>query len=200
MTNPKFITFEGGDGSGKTTQSKKLYEYLIKKGIDTIWTREIGGTEIGEKIRDIVVNNEIHLNTELLLIMAARNDHIENIIKPALEKKKIVICDRFIDSTAAYQGSNQDEIKKIFYLHQTIWGNFYPDRTIYMKLDPEIALNRAISRGEINKYEHKSLEFHNKIAENYEYLAKTFAYRINTLDASLNERKIFDNMINHLGL
>lgn len=194
----KFITFEGGEGSGKSTQSKKLYEFLIENGIPAIWTREIGGTELAEKIRDLIVNNKMLTTTELLLVIAARNEHIENVIKPALAQGKYVICDRFIDSTAAYQAKDITEIDRIFYLNQMIIGNFMPEYTIYMKLDPEIALKRAILRGDTNKYESEPITFHKKIAEHYKFLCEQFSFRLQEIDASLNEDKIFEVIINKL--
>jgi dTMP kinase len=99
-----FITFEGGEGSGKTTQSKLLYEYYKNHNIKVLWTREPGGTEIGEKIREMFVTQSLSPDVELLLLMAARADHINKVIIPALESGTIVICDRFIDSTYVYQG------------------------------------------------------------------------------------------------
>ncbi len=192
----KFITFEGGEGSGKTTQSKKLYQYLIDNNFSAIWTREIGGTELGEKIRDLIINNKMLTKTELLLVIAARNEHIENVIKPALAEGKYVICDRFIDSTAAYQAEDIAEMKNIFYLNQTIIGDFMPSLTIYMNLDPEIALKRAIARGDTNKYEDKPMEFHKRIAAHYKFLSSQFSFRIQEIDGSLNEKVISELIIN----
>ena len=102
MKSGLFITFEGTEGSGKTTQSKILYEHLKSQNIKTIWTREIGGVEIAEKIRDIILHNEMDIMTEFLLVLAARKEHITKLIKPSLEDGYVVICDRFIDSTLVY--------------------------------------------------------------------------------------------------
>jgi dTMP kinase len=196
----RFITFEGGDGCGKTTQSKKLHQYLISKGVDAIWTREIGGTDIAEQIRDIVVTKELLKNTELLLILSARNEHIERVIKPAILDGKVVICDRFIDSTAAYQGSSIDEIKRIYYLNGFLFENYEPHRTIYVRLDPEVALNRAKSRGENNKYENKNLDFHKKVSENYEFISNSFSSRIKVVDGNQSEEEIFKKILDKLGI
>jgi dTMP kinase len=194
----KFITFEGGDGSGKTTQSKKLYEYLTSIGVDALWTREIGGTDVAEQIRDIVVTKDLIKNTELLLILAARSEHIEKVIKPALNDGKVVICDRFFDSTAAYQGSSIEEVKRIYYLNSLFFTNFEPEKTIYVKLDPKIALERTKLRGENNKYENKNIDFHRKVAENYDFIAQSFMSRVKVVNGELTEEKVFKQILEHL--
>lgn len=187
----KFITFEGGDGSGKTTQSKKFYDYLISQGKQAIWTREIGGTEVAEKIRDMVVSDELLGTTELLMILAARNEHIEQVIKPAIISGKIVVCDRFIDSTAAYQSDSEEDIEKIFHLNKILFKGFLPDKTIYMKLDPKIALERTKYRDNNNKYELRSLDFHKQVAGNYDLLSSKFPDRISIIDANDSVDEIF---------
>ena len=200
IIRPKFIVFEGIDGSGKTTQSKKLYEYLLRKNVDAIWTREIGGTNIAEKIREIVVYSKLVPTTELLLILAARSEHIEKVIKPALEEGKFVICDRFIDSTAAYQSRSEADMDRIFYLSNMLFDNFLPDETIYLKIDPEIALKRAYERGELNKYEMKGLAFFREIVINYNALSTRFKDRIIEIDGSNNSEEVFQEILAKLGL
>ncbi|MDX1924375.1 MAG: dTMP kinase [Rickettsiaceae bacterium] len=194
---PRFITFEGMDGSGKTTQSKKLYQYLISKGIQTIWTREIGGTEIAEQIRDIVVSNELITKTELLLILAARCENVEKVIRPALNSGAIIICDRFIDSTAAYQSETSEDMNRILDLHKILFDNLMPDKTFFLKLDPEDALARANERGDINKYEMKDMQFRKKVAENYDVLISKYPNRFVKLDASLTQEEIFESILSN---
>jgi dTMP kinase len=195
----KFITFEGIDGSGKTTQSKRFYEYLISSGIDAIWTREIGGTDVAEKIRELVVNHEeISATAELMLILAARAEHIEKVIKPALMAEKYVVCDRYIDSTAAYQGKTKKHIEKIFYINSIFFDDFLPDQTFYLKIQPEIALSRANDRGKNNKYEARGLDYIKFVSDNYDELSKDFSYRIKTIDASGNEDEVFGRLIKFL--
>lgn len=188
-----FITFEGGEGCGKTTQSKKLYNILIDKGFQTIWTREIGGTQKAELIRDIMVTQELNVRTELLLAMAARSEHIDNLIKPALSNKKIVICDRFVDSTAAYQGSGIG-YDIVYKLHQEIFGDFMPDLTFFLDIDPEKALLRAKSRGDSNKFEHMPLQFHKQIYQSFLKIAEDFPDRVITIDATKEESVIFEQI------
>jgi dTMP kinase len=169
----KFITFEGGEGSGKTTQSKMLYDRLIKEGIGCIWTREIGGTKTAEQIREIILSQDLNQTAELLLIMAARFEHVQKVIKPALFKGQTVICDRFIDSTMSYQ-----DMDLALKLHRDIFGSFMPDITFFIDLEPEIALNRAISRGDANKFEDKDMAFHKRVYDNFKLLASKFDDRI----------------------
>jgi dTMP kinase len=184
-----FISFEGGEGSGKTTQSKLLKSYFDEQNIPCIWTREIGGTRNAEQIRDLLVQNELHIKTELLLVMAARVEHVEEIIQPALNQGSIVICDRFIDSTAAYQGSNLGS-DLIFNLHREILSNLVPNITFFMNIDPKKALERALARGDINKFEAKPLEFHQGVQDNFLRLAREFPERIIVINADQPQDKI----------
>ena len=135
---PYFITFEGGENSGKTTQSKMLYEYLLSKGIKAIHTREPGGTPEAEKICDIVVNHNINQMTEFLLCMAARYEHLYNVIIPALNNNQWVICDRFMDSTLCYQGWDVDIDQWGFY----DFIDIMPEITFLMNIKPEICILR----------------------------------------------------------
>jgi len=146
---PFFVTFEGIEGSGKSYQSKILYRNLIKKNFSVLLTREPGGTKSAEKIRDLILKDyffsdskeQFDKYTDTLLYLAARNEHIKNKIKPALLKKKIVICDRFIDSTFAYQVYGKDVNKKLIdSVHKHILGNIAPDLTFVLRVDLSKAL------------------------------------------------------------
>lgn len=164
----KFITFEGNEGSGKTTQSKLLYEKLLDNGIKAVWTREIGGTDIAELIRDIVLFKDMSITTELLLIMAARYEHIEKFIRPNLNEGKWVICDRFIDSTLCYQSKNSEEQQLILELHRKLLDNFFPDLTLIINVSPSIAMQRIKIReihkntNQLNKFDSRNQQFHQK--------------------------------------
>ncbi len=179
----KFITFEGGEGSGKSTQSKLLHQYLLDQGIDAIWTREIGGTSEAEKIRNLIMQETFTDFAELLLILAARHEHVTNVIAPALLQGKYVICDRFIDSTIAY---SPIVIDKILALHNNIFGNFMPDITFFIDIDPEIGINRAIARGDSNKFELKPLAFHQNVYNKFKDLIERFPSRIIEIDGNKN--------------
>ncbi|KJV76876.1 dTMP kinase [Orientia tsutsugamushi] len=180
----KFITFEGNEGSGKTTQSKLLYEKLLDNGIKAVWTREIGGTDIAELIRDIVLFKDMSITTELLLIMAARYEHIEKFIKPNLNEGKWVICDRFIDSTLCYQSKNSEEQQLILELHRKLLDNFFPDLTLIINVSPSIAMQRIKIReihkntNQLNKFDSRNQQFHQKITDAFIQVSKLFPERI----------------------
>ncbi len=148
-----FISFEGIDGSGKTTLANKLCEELNKSGKKAIFTREPGGTEVAEKIRNLVMESELSSKEEILLYYAARINHIDNKIRPYLEKGYIVICDRFIDSTLVYQGKNQELIDLIEYLTKTTLGGTLPDLTFFIDVPVDVALERLNIRNDPSKYE-----------------------------------------------
>lgn len=179
----KFITFEGGEGSGKTSQSKLLHKYLLDRNIETIWTREIGGTREAEKIRNLIMQESLTDYAELLMIFAARHEHVTKLIIPALQKGTYVICDRFIDSSLAYSPLPSD---KILDLHHSIFGNFMPDVTFFLDIDPEIALKRALSRGDANKFDLKALSFHQNVYNKFKNLNAEFPSRIIEIDGSQN--------------
>lgn len=175
----KFITFEGGEGSGKTTQSMLLHEHLITQGAGCLWTREIGGTPSAELIRKILLHEELLDVTEILLVMAARFEHVEKVIKPALETGTTVICDRFLDSTMSYQDADL-----ALKLHKEIFDSFMPDITFFIDLKPGVALSRARSRGDGNKFEEKDIDFHQRVYDNFKELAERFKDRIIVIDGS----------------
>jgi dTMP kinase len=176
----KFITFEGGEGSGKSTQSKMLYEYLLSKHIKVIHTREVGGTVEAEKIRQLLLYSELLPMSELMLVMAARYEHVNKVILPALNNDIWVICDRFVDSTACYQRQQPFiGINKVYELHQEIiTDGIMPDITFFLDIPPELALERTIGREDNNKFEDKKLEFHQKIYNEFQTIAQRFMNRI----------------------
>ena len=197
MKSGLFITFEGTEGSGKTTQSKILYEHLKSQNIKTIWTREIGGVEIAEKIRDIILHNEMDIMTEFLLVLAARKEHITKLIKPSLEDGYVVICDRFIDSTLVYQGYNIG-IDKVLSLHNETLGSFMPDSTFFIDVSPEIGLSRALARGDSNKFENYGIDYHNKIYERFMSLSHIFPDRIHVINGSKEKHIVTSDILSIL--
>jgi dTMP kinase len=197
--NFQFISFEGIEGCGKSTQAKKLYEYFLSKQIDCLLTREPGGCLAGEKIRGILLDEEIDklsAKSELLLNFSARIEHVEKVIKPALKSGKIVICDRFVDSTFAYQGSAMgiafDEIEKI---QKIAMGEFMPDVTFLINVSVDEAFARISSRGNNNRYEKLGNEFHQKVYEGFFELAKKNS-RINIVDGTQNQQQVFQKILN----
>jgi len=190
----RFITFEGGEGSGKTTQSKRFFEYLKSQNIKCIWTREIGGTIVAEKIRDIILHNEMDYMTELLLVMAARKEHVDQVIMPALKEGITVICDRFIDSTLCYQGGYLG-IDKVLDLHISVLGNFMPDLTFFIDVPALEGLKRAGIRGGNNKFEDKDISEHEKIRQNFLRLVERFPERIMRINGMQSEYDVAKDLI-----
>ena len=188
-----FVTFEGIEGSGKSYQSRKLYKNLKKRNISAILTREPGGTKSAEKIRKVILEDYFHhdtkgkfsKNTDTLLYLAARNEHIENKIKPAIAKKKIIICDRFVDSTLAYQvygsGVNKRLVNSV---HKYILGNIKPDLTFILKVKISKALQRLKNRKRKNRYDKFSKNFYIKVQNAFLKLARKNQKRYFVLDNS----------------
>jgi len=188
---PFFITFEGIEGSGKSYQSKKLYKNLIKQKISAVYTREPGGSKSAEKIRKFLLTgkkNKFNKITDTLLYMASRSEHFENLIKPSLKKNKVIICDRFIDSTMAYQASGKG-INKDFInvMQKNIVGNLKPNLTFILKLNPNIALSRVKKRSTKNRYDKFKKEFYKKVQNAYIKFSKSNKKRYIIIDSSKNQ-------------
>lgn len=184
----KFITFEGIEGSGKSTQVKLLVEYLKGQGIEYIQTREPGGTPIAEAIRQLLLdpkNKEMLAETEVLLYSASRAQHTGELILPALKGGKVVICDRYYDSSFAYQGAARElDMGMIEELTKVATFGLVPDLTILLDLEAKKGLSR-ISEREQDRLEMEGLEFHNKVREQFLFIAKKNASRYLVIDALL---------------
>ena len=194
MINKRFITFEGGEGSGKTTQIKILRKKLLKYG-DVVTTREPGGSPNAEIIRDLLVKGEKNkwsVITELLLINAARKDHLENIILDALENEKFVLCDRFIDSTVVYQGYGKGlDINLINKLDLIVTKKLKPRITFLLNIKPDIGLKRSRGRKNIElRYENMPMKYHKKINASFLKIAKENPKRFVVIDASKDKEEI----------
>jgi dTMP kinase len=205
MTNHKvpFITFEGGEGSGKTTQSALLNQELLKLGIDVVLYREPGGTKGAEEIRHLILNGDRDRWTskaEALLMSASRAELVEKRILPHLEEGTWVVCDRFTDSTMAYQGYGHNlGFELIEGLNKFTVGNLEPDLTFIFQLSPELGLARtALRKGGEDRYENFSLEFHRRVEEGYKTVLEKNPHRcvaINALlDISTISRLIFNEV------
>ena len=182
-----FITIEGPDGAGKSTQINNIKAFLEERGLSYIVTREPGGTPISEKIRDIILdkeNKEMKPVTEALLYAASRAQHVAQVIKPALNEGKVVICDRFIDSSFAYQGSARELGDVVWDINKAAVDGCMPDVTFVFKLNPEVGLSRVKGRGAEDRLELEKLEFHKKVYEGYLKLEKEFPDRIVGIDAN----------------
>lgn len=178
-----FITFEGPEGCGKSTQSKLLYDYL-KGRYGCVYTREPGGTEVGERIRQILLHsNDINISdiTEVFLFEANRAQLVEEVIRPALKKKKIIICDRFSDATLAYQGyGGMVPLKAVESMNRIATGALEPDLTILLDIDTAAGLKRAGRKG-IDRMEAKDIAYHRRVRAGYLKLAKKYPKRIKAI-------------------
>ena len=202
-----FITFEGIEGSGKTYQIKKLYRNLQKNKFPVILTREPGGTIGAEEIRKLILQDYFKKNkknqfgkyTDTLLYLAARNEHIENKIKPALLKKKIVLCDRFIDSTMAYQVYGKG-VNKLFvnYIHKHILEGIKPDLTFLLKVNINKALKRLNKRKKKNRYDKFSKNFYEKVQKAFIKIAKKNKKRYFVIDNSKDSNNVETQILNKL--
>ena len=186
MREGYFISFEGGDGSVKSTQIQILREFLEERGYDVILTREPGGTPISEKIRSIILdkaNSEMDDMTEALLYAAARAQLVSQIIRPALEEGKVVICDRFVDSSMAYQAYARGLGDSVKTINAFAVGDCMPDLTILLKVNPQVGSSRIGNR-ERDRIELASSDFHKKVYEGYLQLEKLYPERIVGIDAA----------------
>lgn len=204
MKKGLFITYEGGEACGKSTQIKMLKEYIntLPNKDDFVFVREPGGTPLAEEIRKLILNYEADSPlpmTELLLFCAARVENVEKRIKPALEQGKIVIADRFYDSTIAYQGMARKimSVEEILALTKTIIGSLIPDLTIYLKLSPEEAFKRKNKMDEsLDRIEKESMHFHQNVAKGYDYIYNLEKERFAEIDARKSPEEIFNEIKN----
>lgn len=180
---------EGPDGSGKTTQIELLKKYLEGKGYDIVITREPGGTVISEAIRSIILNKdyqEMSHMTELLLYASARAQLVNQVIKPALEAGKAVICDRFVESSAVYQGIGRGlGVSTVYEVNNYALGDVKPKLTIFMDLDADEGIKRKENQTELDRMEMEDLSFHKRVVEGYRQLAQFYPERIFPVDATL---------------
>ncbi len=188
MERGKFITIDGVEGAGKSTQIDFIRDYLSNKGINVILTREPGGTELGEKIRELLLSPEtksMHSETELLLMFAARNEHIHRKIMPALAQGDWVLSDRFTDASYAYQGGGRGlDINRIAQLEQWVLQDFIPDMTLLLDVPVELGMSRIESRGKKDRIELEAMDFFNRVRESYIDRSKQFPDRIKLIDSS----------------
>lgn len=194
-----FITFEGTDGSGKTSVLNIIEEKLKQKNVDYLRTREPGGVPLAEKIRAVILDKdatEMDARTEALLYAAARRQHLVEKVLPALKEGKIVLCDRFVDSSLAYQGAGRGlGVENVAKINEFATEGLKPDLTFYLKIDPKIGLSRIQKNrtDEVNRLDNEDLSFYEKINDTYQELAKA-EKRIKTIDASLPLEKVSDQV------
>lgn len=201
MTKGIFITMEGPEGAGKTTILEMLYKHYKEKGIKIVKTREPGGIRIAERIREIILNpehTEMDGRTEALLYAAARRQHLVEKVIPALEEGNIVLSDRFIDSSLAYQGFARGiGIDEIWKINEFAISSVLPDLTLYFDLDPETGLariNKSTDR-EINRLDLEQLDFHKRVQEGYYKVIEKFPDRLYKLEASQGIEDVFEQAL-----
>ena len=212
-----FITFEGCEGSGKSTQSERVYQALIKNGYPALLTREPGGTKISDRIRELLLArnedgsfNNMTANTELMLYLASRAQHVEELIFPALKAGKIVLCDRYFDATAAYQGYGRGlDFGFLKLVNDFITQKLNPDLTILMDISPDVGLERSrkikknfAKEGELDRMESQSLKFHAAVREGYLSIARQEPDRVVVFDGvkplEQNFEQILERIMTHL--
>lgn len=190
-----FITMEGPDGSGKSTQIELLKQYLESAGYDVLITREPGGNRISEAIREIILNSEyteMSPVTEMMLYASARAQLIAEVIGPAIESGKAVISDRFVDSSLVYQGMARGlGVETVYEINKVAIGEYMPQLTIMLDLPAEVGISRKKDQKELDRMELESLEFHKKVAAGYREMAKRFPERIKSIDATLPIEEIY---------
>ena len=199
-----FITFEGVEGSGKTTQIRRLKRYLTQKGIPCKLTREPGGCPIGEKIRRILLNpdhREMVPLSELLLYEAARAQHVKEVIEPLLKRGVVVLCDRFVDATIAYQGHGRGvDLSMVDRLNRLVSQGIRPHVTFLLDCPSDMGLKRALQRNRISRnekegrFEREKIQFHHRVRKGYLAIAKKEPHRVKVIDTSVGEEKAFEKI------
>ncbi|KAA3646082.1 MAG: dTMP kinase [Proteobacteria bacterium] len=199
-TKARFITLEGSEGAGKTTALNTIKNQLEQWQVPFIVTREPGGEVTAELIRDILLHTE-HLEamTELLLMFAARNEHVKKVIRPSLDQGTWVVSDRFVDASFAYQGFGRKlDLALIKQLEQLTVGNTQPDLTLWLDVRPEIGLQRASSRSEKDRIEQENIDFFQRIREGYLNRQAQHPKRIKTIDANQSAQAVQEQIINQI--
>lgn len=196
-----FISFEGTEGVGKTTLIRKIYDHFIAQGQDVVLTREPGGTPMAEQIRALLlsVNHEEKMcnDTELLLMYAARAQHLSQVILPALEAGKTVLCDRFTDASFAYQCAGRGLSEDKLLLLNANFVSHMPDFTFWLDAPIEIGMNRARARGELDRFEQEKVTFFEKVRAGYETLSVRHPERVKRLDASQSPEQVFEQALTY---
>lgn len=191
MLGGLFVTFEGGEGAGKTTVIRRLAKKLEQEGQEVLVTREPGGIRIAEKVREVILHPdhiEMDIRTEALLYAAARRQHLVEKIIPALRSGTIVLCDRFVDSSLAYQGYARGiGIEEVMSLNEFAINDWMPQLTLYLDIEPEVGLRRIYENEtrEVNRLDLEDISFHHQVREGYEQVITMFPDRIKRIDAQL---------------
>lgn len=192
-----FITLEGGDGAGKSTQIRNIERFFTEKGLVVVHTREPGGTQISEKLRDILLDNhnsEMTAVTEMMIYAASRAQHVREKIIPALERGEVVICDRFVDSSVAYQAYGRELGDMVAEVNKHATGGLKPDITFWLDIDPEAGKARAAKAGELDRLELEKMDFHYRVYEGYKKIAAAEPDRVKRINAADTVEVICSNI------
>ena len=202
MCNGLFITFEGNDGSGKTTISKLAYEKLKEAGYPVIYTREPGGIDIAEQIRHVILdpkNTAMDPRCEALLYAASRRQHLIEKVLPALADHKIVLCDRFIDSSLVYQGYARGiGVDEVYRINEFAIEGHMPQATVFLSVTLETGLSRVNNRGNLDRLDSEGMEFHKKVAEGYDMIKEKFKDRMYVVDANKDIDSVLEDTMQTL--
>lgn len=200
MKKGLFVVFEGGEGSGKSTMIEKIYNWLKEEGHECILTREPGGIRISEKIREIILdknNTEMDGRTEALLYAAARRQHLVEKVLPALEEGKMVLCDRFVFSSLAYQGHARElGMEEVYKINEFAIDGHMPDLSILFDIDPEVGLERIRknSNREVNRLDLETMDFHNKVREGYTKIYENNKSKMRKINAENSIEEVFEEL------
>ncbi len=206
-----FVTLEGIEGSGKSTHLEYVVGYLQENNKEVVSTREPGGTLVGEKIRDLLLDKSLpnmQVETELMLMFAARVEHVKTVIEPALSQGKFVVCDRFFDATYAYQGYGREiNVERIDQLRQFSIGDLQPDLTLLLDVTLEVSESRVEARGERDRFENEKIAFYEKVRHGYLNIAKNQPERVKIINATKsiddvqeNIKNCIDNLMKRTGI
>lgn len=181
----KFLTFEGPDASGKSTNVGFFVEQLQQRGYDVVRTREPGGTPFGEELRKLVLNNKVDPNTEALLFWGIRSNHINDLIKPALAEGKVVVCERFSDSSYAYQGTARKNVENVLMLEKMVCGDFAPDHTLFFNITEDESERRLLAGrpDTLDHFEKEEAQFRKDVYRGYQFRLQIHAKRMHIIDA-----------------
>ncbi|MDH2917459.1 MAG: dTMP kinase [Gallionella sp.] len=197
MSKAKFITFEGVDGAGKSTHLEWFANALRQRGIDLLVTREPGGTPLGEQLREILLNQSMHIETEAMLMFAARREHVEQVIRPALQRGTWVISDRFSDASFAYQGGGRGvSLTKLEQLEQWVHGDLQPDLTLLFDIPIEVARQRLSNNVSLDRFEQEKGEFFERVRQAYLARAAKSPQRISVIRAEKTMHEVQQELAN----
>lgn len=203
MSRGLFITIEGGDGAGKSTQMDNIERYFTERGFSCVRTREPGGTSIGEKLRNILLdadNSEMEPVTEMMIYAAARAQLVREFLKPELDAGKVIICDRYVDSSVAYQAFGRDLGDAVWGVNKYAVDDVMPDITFWMDIDPESGRKRIGNREDstLDRLEREKMDFHYKVYEGYKSICEKEPERVKRIDATRSIEEIKDEIFGHL--